>query len=174
METLDNVAGRLEQIEKRTLILEDIEALKKLKARYGMLCDEKYRDHKAKSEEEVAIVAREISELFTPDAVWDAGGKFGINRGRNEIFEYFKTRRFDFACHYFVMPYLDLQGDRARARWYLFQPTTIKEAKPVWMSGYEDDEYVKVDGRWYISNMKLILNFLTPYDEGWVKNRIVA
>jgi predicted aconitase len=42
------------------------------------------------------------------------------------------------------------------------------------MAGFEDDEYVKIDGQWLHSFMKMTAVFFTPYDEGWIKKKIIS
>ena len=164
----------LKDLEERVQALEDLEAIKKLKAKYGQLCDARYDNQKMamKSEAEVEGIAREIANLFTEDAVWEGGEKLGTVRGREKIYGRFKDSAFRFAVHYFVMPDITVEGNRARARWYLWQPATLKDNTAVWMSGFEDDQYVKVNGEWRQTYMKVTLYFLTGYDQGWMKKRL--
>ena len=55
-----------QELEKRLQTLEDIEAIKRLKARYCAMCDAGYDSDG-------------LAGLFTEDAVWD-GGSFGTRR----------------------------------------------------------------------------------------------
>jgi hypothetical protein len=164
----------LKDLEKRIQALEDLEAIKKLKAKYGQLCDARYdlKTLAMKSENEVKSIAREIANLFTEDAVWDGGERLRIARGREEIYERFVNSAFNFAVHYFVMPDITIDGNKAKARWYLFQAATSKENVAVWMAGIEDDEYTKWNDRWLQTYMKVTIAFLTPYDQGWAKKNL--
>lgn len=162
----------LEELEKRIQVLEDLEAIKKLKARYAQLCDDKYHAGVVKGKEDLELIANEIAKLFTEDAVWDGGKEFGICKGRKEIYEHFRQAGLKFAVHYFVMPHITVEGNKARGRWYLWQAATMRDDTPVWQAAFEDDEYVKINGRWLQNYMKLTILFLTPYDQGWVKRRI--
>lgn len=164
----------LKDLEKRIQVLEDLDAIKKLKAKYGQLCDARYnlQTMEMKSEAEVEAIARGITNLFTEDAVWDGGEKLGIAQGREKIHQRFKESAFKFAVHYFVMPDITIEGNKARARWYLLQAATLKDNTAVWMSGAEDDEYIKVNGQWLQSYMKVTIFFLTTYDQGWAKRRL--
>jgi hypothetical protein len=65
-------ANELKALEKRIEMLEAVEAIKHLKAKYAAVCDDKYNPP-------VAV------KLFTEDAVWDGGKDFGIHRGRPAI-----------------------------------------------------------------------------------------
>ncbi len=166
--------SEIELLKKRIQALEDLEAIRKVKAKYGQLCDARY-DIKTlgmKSEGEVKSIAREIANLFTQDAIWDGGEKLGVARGREEIYQRFVNSAFGFAVHYFVMPDITVEGNKAKARWYLFQAATNKENVAVWMSAVEDDEYVKIKDKWLQSYMKVTISFLTPYDQGWTKKRL--
>jgi ketosteroid isomerase-like protein len=66
----------LENLEQRLRVLEDIESIKKLKARYCAHCDNNYD-------------ADGIASLFTEEAVWD-GGSFGKHNGREAIRTFFR------------------------------------------------------------------------------------
>ncbi len=57
--------------------LEDIEAIKRLKAQYAAACDDNYD-------------ADAIANLFVENALWD-GGNFGKAEGREKIRAFFAT-----------------------------------------------------------------------------------
>ncbi len=154
MTAIEELAGRIQR-------LEDIEAIKQLKARYARACDDNYN-------------AGELASLFTEDAVWDGRPLFGVYRGRQAIYEHFKKASLIFAVHYFTSPDITVAGDKAQARWCLWQAATTRDNTPVWLSAFEDDDYVRVDGHWLQSRMKLTVNFFTPYDEGWVRKKIIT
>jgi hypothetical protein len=159
----------LKELEKRIEALEDLEAIKKMKAQYGQLCDDRY----GKGDDEIEAHSRKIAELFTEDGIWDGGQVFGIHKGRKEIYEYFARPAINFALHFFAKPDLTVEGNLAKGRWYLWMPGTTNKNIPFWLAGYEDDEYNKVDGKWLHNYMKFEVHFLTPYDEGWVKKRFI-
>ena len=68
--------ARLEQLERRLQVLEDAEAIRKLKARYAALCDSQYD-------------ADGIAMLFTEDALWESPG-LGRFEGREAIRNFFR------------------------------------------------------------------------------------
>jgi len=84
-------AKQLKALEKRVQVLEDIEAIKNLKARYAAVCDDKYNPPKG-------------VKLFTQDAVWDGGKDFGVHKGRAAIKKFFEgvAQNIVFAVHYFL------------------------------------------------------------------------
>ena len=63
----------LNALEARLRRLEDIEALKQLKAQYCAACDDGYD-------------ADRLASLFTEDAVWDGGRTFGVATGTTTPF----------------------------------------------------------------------------------------
>ena len=98
-------------LEERIQAIEDVEAIKKLKYRYGEACDDQHRSgHKVE----------DFVALFTEDAVWDLK-EFGSSRGRNEIQKHQERvlRDIRFSAHFFVQPQIEVEEATARARWYL-------------------------------------------------------
>ena len=149
----------MEELVKRVQRLEDIEAIKKFKMRYSAALDDNYN-------------AEIIASMFTEDGVWDRGEVLGVYKGRQAIYEHFKEMSLPFCVHYFVSPDIVVDGDKAHARWYLWEATTRPDNTPRLLSGWQDDDYIKVDGQWLQSYMKFKILFYTPYADGWVKTRI--
>ena len=136
------------------LQLEDIEAIKILKARYGYYCDDSYDPDG-------------ISSLFVEDGVWD-GGQFGRYEGRNAIHDFFRDLARDkigFAMHLFMNPLIEVSGDTAKGHWYLLCPLTLHEGnQATWCAGRYFEEYVKVDGEWkhkLLLSSRILLLLLT-------------
>jgi hypothetical protein len=165
----DRLVARIDALERRLGVLEDVEAIRRLKARYGELVDARYAGGAARPEAELAGIASEIAELFADDAVWDGGRALGVCRGRAAIRERMAQPTLRFSWHYFVKPQIEVEGDRARARWDLLAPCTAQDGRAMWMAGVEDDEYVKRDGRWLHQGMRLRVVFFAPHDAGWAK-----
>ena len=90
----------LEALAQRLQVLEDIEAIKKLKARYCAYCDDNYD-------------ADGLASLFTEDAIWDGGEILGRSEGREAIRAFFQgsSRRLTFAIHHVMNPIIDVDGD---------------------------------------------------------------
>ncbi len=150
----------LEDVERRLETLEDIEAIKRLKARYCAYCDDNYD-------------ADNLVNLFTEDAVWEADMR-GRVEGSEEIRNFFikAHQRLPFAIHIVMNPIIEVDGDKAKGTWYLFQACTHAEGnQAVWGSARYDEEYVRVNGEWKFKNLKLTSFFWTPYDQGWVRNK---
>lgn len=151
-----------EDLEARVRRLEDIEAIRLLKARYCDLCDRGYD-------------ADGLMELFTEDAVWD-GGLFGRYEGTRRIRRFFEATGeiVRFAKHYVTNSVIEVDGDGATGRWYLLQTATMpSEAgdRAVWGAARYDERYRRTPGGWKFTSVALEWDFWTPHDEGWVKLR---
>jgi uncharacterized protein (TIGR02246 family) len=152
----------MKTIEERLRVLEDIEEIRQLKARYAAACDDNYN-------------ADAIAALFTEDALWD-GGSLGKADGREAIRKFFSRAAefFPFAIHNVMNPIIEVEGDRATAQWYLLQPATMaKGNQAVWLAAVYHDEYVRHDGRWMFKKLTVKPHFLTPYEEGWARKPFV-
>jgi uncharacterized protein (TIGR02246 family) len=149
-------------LEAQVRALEDVEAIKKLKARYCAQCDDNFN-------------AEGIAALFTEDGVFDAGA-FGKPEGREAIRNHFikAAPALPFAIHMVMNPNIEVRGDSATGVWYLIQPCTFADGnQAVWGSARYDDQYVRVGGEWKFKHVKLTNFFWTPFDQGWVKKQFV-
>jgi hypothetical protein len=155
---------RLRELERRIQRFEDLEAIRRLKYAYAAVCDDCYNSER-------------MIPLFTKDAVWDGGEDFGVHRGHDALREFFTgvSQNIEFAVHHFLQPEIDIDkgGKTATGKWYLWQACTFKGDVGVWISGLEHDKYRKVKGKWLMSEMRLELFFMTPYEEGWHKLKIM-
>ena len=108
----------LEDLERRVGTLEDIEAIRRLKARYCYYRDDNHD-------------ADNILELFVEDAVWD-GGMRGGAEGREAIRDFFvkASQRLPFTVHMVLNPAIEVDGDAARGSWYMFMACTYAAGGP--------------------------------------------
>ena len=155
-------------VEERLARQEDIEAIKNLKSWYAECADAKYTDdHRKKPSAELDTVAWKQATCFTEDAEWEAG-QFGTLRGRQALYESFRSKPWLFTMHFFVNPRIEVHGDLATGKWLIWMIGTEEgTGQPVHMCGYTEDEYRKIDGKWYISKMRLTQKFLVPFGETW-------
>ena len=152
--------ARLERIERRLQVLEDAEAIRNLKARYAALCDDQYD-------------VDGIASLFTEDAVWQSPG-LGRFEGREAIRSFFRGASgiFSFAIHYSLNGHIQVDGDSARARWYLFMPCTLAAGnQPMWRAGIDHETYARVDGTWLFCEKRSEPLMNVPFETGWAKTR---
>ena len=169
MGPIDELMQQVAELRVRVEAAEAVQAIQNLKARYAQLVDERYVRGKVAPDEKVAAVAEQIAALFTEDGVWDGGPALGVSSGRAEIAARMRAPTLLFSWHFFLKPRIEVDSDRARARWDILSPCTTKDGKPSWMVGFEDDEYRRVDGVWLHARMKLTTVFLAPHETGWQK-----
>jgi ketosteroid isomerase-like protein len=150
----------LESIENRLRALEDIEEIKKLKARYSVYCDEDYDPDG-------------LASLFAEDGVWDGGAR-GRADGREQVRALFSgmAKVIPFAVHMVMNPVIEVDGDTAKGTWYFLGALTVADGnQALWTSLWYDEEYVRVDGEWKFKRLKVNPFFSTPFDQGWAKTR---
>jgi hypothetical protein len=143
----------------------DIEEIKKLHARYTFSVDEHKWD--------------DVADLFTEDAIGDWGygspGSRGRYEGKKAIAKFFKelaSAEASMFRHMVMQPYIEVDGDKAHADWYMFGFGTynLPEGETAaWTHGKYMNDLVKKDGEWKISHLKFQFTFQTPYHEGWLK-----
>ena len=161
-EQTETLAAKLAALEGRVRDLEAADEIRNLKAEYAAACDDNYNPDR-------------IATLFVEDATWESQG-LGLFEGREAIREFFRgiSSHFVFALHYGLNPSIEVTGDTARARWYLFMPCTIGESdQAMWRAGIDDEEYIRVDGRWMFKSKRSAPIFSTTYEQGWAKQRFV-
>jgi uncharacterized protein (TIGR02246 family) len=152
--------ARLERLERRLQALEDAEAIRNLKARYAALCDQQYD-------------ADGIAALFTEDALWDSPG-LGRFEGREAIRSFFHgaSAIFSFAIHYSLNGQIKVEGDTARARWYLFMPCTVAAGnRAMWRASIDHEIYARVGGTWMFASKLSEPLMSVPFETGWAAAR---
>jgi ketosteroid isomerase-like protein len=154
----DSVAARIERLEA-------IEAIRVLKARYADVCDTGYDPVR-------------MRPLFTDDAVWDGGPRFGRHEGVDAVCDFFAgvSSLITWALHYMIAPVIEVADDGATATgsWYLLEPctmTTDDGPRAMLLMGRYADRYRKTPDGWKIAELKLDCQMITPLDEGWVRRR---
>ena len=131
----------LEALQRRITRLEDIEAIKQLKARYCEICDHEAYDADA------------MASLFTEDGTWSGAG-VGTAEGREAIRELFAgfPKAIAGAQHIVANPLIEVDGDRARGVWYLIAAVTQNDGTTAsnWpgAAARYHEEYVKQNGEW--------------------------
>jgi ketosteroid isomerase-like protein len=152
--------ARLERMERRLQALEDAEAIRNLKARYAALCDDQYD-------------ADGIAALFAEDALWESPA-LGRFEGREAIRGFFRgaSQIFSFAIHYSLNGHIEVDGDTARARWYLFMPCTLAAGnQAMWRAGVDHETYERVAGSWMFRHKRSEPVMSVPFEVGWAGTR---
>ena len=145
----------MDDLETRIARLEAIESVKRLKARYWYCCDTKDVEG--------------VRDCFLDGPVeihYD--GPVGLVHHRDGLYEVFKN----VACqthivemHHGGPPDIEVTGpDSARGRWGLVYHLMNTETQTVSVcGGYYDDEYRRVDGRWWITKARFSVYSAVTY-----------
>ena len=149
----------LAELEERITRLEDLEAIKQLKARYCEICDD---DHNPER----------IASIFTEDGTWEGRG-IGNAQGHQEIKELFQNfqRTISYAQHMVLNPIIEVDGTSATGIWYFFGPFTFYENnQAMWQAARYREDYEKVDGIWKIKHLRVKgPSMSAKYEAGWAK-----
>ncbi len=157
----------MEELEARIKALEDIEKIKKLKAAYCDLCDAGLDDKKNLDG---------LLVHFTDDARVDFGlGEGSKFNGKKELKVFFGEMvpaAVSFSIHMLHNAVIDVDGDKAKGKYYFEAPTTDSATnRAQWMAGTYHEEYSRVSGEWKFSSIKVSWRYISPYEEGWAKNK---
>lgn len=140
--------GIQEDLEKRVQALEDIEAIKKLKARYFRSIDKKAWD--------------ELRDVFTEDAYGDYN-RLGIKQGRETIVNFikgFEGSSTVVTTHQGHNSEIELTGENtAKGSWEMDYYRADSSDKSLIRDGifYEDEYNRDADGKWRIRSLKIIV-----------------
>ncbi len=163
-------------LEDRVARLEAQDAVRKVKAAYMQGLDDRRRGR--------------VADLFWDDAIWEslpdrtspgmpasAGSR---TMGRAAIAASFESAAdaMSFTAHFLTNESVEVDGNRAVGSWKLLQACTAGGAAPrdsdraFWQAGVYTDDFECRDGVWKFSHLRLAMDFRTPFDEGWVRNRM--
>ncbi|WP_336951285.1 nuclear transport factor 2 family protein [Sphingobium aromaticivastans] len=129
-------------LEKRLQALEDINAIKELKARYLRACDLQQPDA--------------VRDCLKPEGAVIAYEGFPPFHDRDSFVDVFRTMGCQsgiYDIHHGANPEISLTGpDSAAGKWSLYFQNINLAQRTVMQMGVEyDDDYVRQDGRWWIA-----------------------
>jgi hypothetical protein len=144
------------ELEKRITRIEDLEAIKQLKARYCDICDDDHNPDK-------------ITKIFVEDGIWEGAG-FGKAQGHEAIRALFQDfqQLISFSQHMVMNPIIEIDGNSAKGTWYFLGPFTFRknnEAK--WVAVRYVDDYVKVNGEWKYKHLRANIRMNAAPEKGW-------
>jgi hypothetical protein len=147
-------------------MLQDIEEIKKVKAKYCYFVDNFHAD--------------ELLDLFSDDATADFRPLLPEKLvGKKQIGKFYKEdlpQVLRMAVHQVMNPIIEVEGDKARGTWYMFGVATFITAHgdvAAWSQVRYEDEFIREGGKWKISLVTDKQNFLSPYEDGWVKTPMI-
>lgn len=150
-----------EESHDRLMKLEDIEAIKKLKAAYCDACDD---DHDGDA----------VAALFIKNGTWQqiGGTKNADNRkriGKSEIADFmFGLRTAGFikqSSHMVTNPVINVDGDQAIGFWKFIMLYTHVDETYYRIIGRYEDHYVKQGGQWFFQSLTAHIEENGPYSE---------
>jgi len=169
MTTIDELTARVEALTARVDAAEAVLAIQGLKAHYAEVVDARFVRGRPVADAHMAELAAEAASLFVEDGVWDGGPGLGVARGRAAIAARLAAPTLTFSRHLFVTPRIEVDGATATARWELLSPCTRVDGTSLWVSGWEDDTYVRTGGGWLHASMAFTTVFASPAGAGWPK-----
>ena len=144
-------------LEQRIQVLEDIEAIRKLKALYCAACDDDHNPDK-------------LGPLFAQDATWEAT-VMGKAEGREAIKAYLAavgtSGRIRNSAHHALNPIIDVQGDRATGHWRLIMLYTENlgagKVRYQRIIGWYCETYVRTTAGWLFQTLSCQVEESAPY-----------
>lgn len=153
----------MNDLAKRIQRLEDIEAIKQLRARYCYLVDQ------GRSEELLALFTADAKGEYGPLGTYDKAGLANF-------FKQTVPAALPFCMHMVHNPVIEVHGSAASGQWYFEVPAIHGPSeRAVWISGRYEEEYRKEgNAGWQFSLIRAIFNYFTPFDEGWARTRMMG
>lgn len=146
-----------EELETRIARLEDLEAIKQLKARYCTICDDDHNPDR-------------ITSVFSEDAIWEGRG-IGRAEGHGAIRELFQgfQKMISYSQHMVMNPIIEIDGDTAKGVWYFFGPFTMRDGNQAkWQAARYHEDYIRLEGEWKIKHLRVKgPGMSADYEKGW-------
>jgi hypothetical protein len=158
-------------LDTRLDVIESRNTVRQLKAAYMQGLDDRLRGA--------------VADLFWDDAIWEGlpnrtpegatpSGPGSQIIGRAAIAQSFvdAAAAMSFTSHFLMNEDITVTGDRAVGHWKLLQACTSGRDRAFWQAGVYTDDFERRDGVWKFAHLRLAMDFRTPFDEGWVVNRM--
>ena len=147
-------------LEQRLRALEDVETIRKLRARYIEACDGGWEGRASHDTEK-------ILSFFTEDCVWE--GAYGRREGRNALRKYYEegSASDSLAYHILSSPDIEVNGDVATGKWHLTILLTLPDKSSLLVGGVLDDEYARTTEGWRIKRTRFSLALTGKHENGW-------
>jgi len=142
--------------------LEDIEAIRRLVARYALGADRQ-------NDPEI------MGPMFSDEAIWEAAG-FGRYVGAKNIaagLADIARKTIRWSLHYMVSPLIELgeEPHQASCHWYLWELARVAEGSEMprahWIGGWYESALVKRHGAWKFQHVVLHPKLISPLETDW-------
>lgn len=142
---------QLQALTARVERMDSLEAIRSLRARYHELVNED--------------AGPRLYELFAPDATVAYGGRPEV-RGRENIRAFFANFPVQTARQFIHSHEVQVDGDRGTGSSYL-DGRPVRDGKSYYVVGRFDDEYIRLDGRWWFQRVTLTVHYMIEAAERW-------
>lgn len=176
---VDEVVARLACLEGEVRTLRAEAEIRRIQARYMLLCDTPCPDPALQDEAE--RIDR-ILDLYTEDAVWEGVGRFyddqfGRAVGKAAIGEHFR-RFWDperspallLNVHYLTSEQIHVAGDEADGQWVHCQPWIFSDGTSLLRSSRLNNAFRRLDGAWKITRTRTENVFVAPLTTNWAQS----
>jgi ketosteroid isomerase-like protein len=143
-------------VAERLTLLEDLEAIRLLDAQYCRHLDDGNWD--------------DLLSLFTEDGEFDGLSHPVGKPAMAEFFAGLASGGLTEFWHFVTNLEIELEGDTAVARSFLWQPCVLDGTATI-AAGRYTDSLVKVDGRWLYRVKQVRFHFFGPLADGWADGR---
>lgn len=166
---IENLASKVEELETKLRIPQDIQEIEKLQRIYGYYLD--------------GNMMQEVVDLFSDNTESVEVANRGVYLGKEGAKRFFLYAQGQAAPGWRMSRHFQLQGvttvnpdgKTASGRWHvLFLAVSNFGAKDLppracWGYGLYENKYVKENGLWLFSKLHFNRYFYTPYEDGWLK-----
>lgn len=162
MHNLEALTERINVLEARLRILDDIEQIKELKKLYCKFCDGGWEPHGPSH-------MGPVDELFVEDAVWDGSPNLPTFRGRKAIRDFIVGQRevMPFALHYVMNSLITVRNDEAAGHWHTIGCFTFADGEARWIIGNYVEEYVRTSDGWRYKSIRAEIARTWSQPTGW-------
>ena len=176
--TTGDLKRLVEDLSQRLSVLEAEADIRRLQARYMMLCDTPCPEPDVSTDDERI---ERIVELYAPDAIWEGVGEFYDNQfgrriGHDAIrahFQAFWGEKRDPALvlnvHYLTSEQIHVSGEEAEGQWVHCQPWIFSDGSSLLRSSRLNNAFRKIDGVWKIARTRTENVFVAPLRSGWAE-----
>lgn len=174
-----SIEERLAELEAKVSELNAEQEIRKIQARYMMLCDTPCPDpHVSNDAERID----RIMELYTEDATWEGvgeyyEGQFGLAQGHAEIRAHFErfwspdnSPALCLNAHYLTTERITVNGSTAEAHWIHMQPWLYADGKALLRSSRLFNAFRFEQGQWKITRTRTENVFVAPLPRNFASN----
>ena len=155
-------------LETRIQHLEDLEAIRRLKHYYYCHCVDRAVAG------DTSAIEKTISR-FADDIVTDFSG-LPLTEGKEAVSAFYAQGVPSFLSwsqHRVMNEVIDIDGDTAKATWYIDCPADLRSGNPLgidgsgFIGGRYEEEYARIDGVWMWTKITALLDVQKSFQENW-------